>query len=92
VADALHHPLSDEDQANFLNATFVDDNGVASYRETIREALHQSIRAAYELYGFPADDRRLSCLAAEKWDPIVSFQMTYLGFVINSRVMTVTWP
>ena len=65
---------------------------MASYRSQIRIALHQSVRAAYLLFGFPCDDRRQSCLSAEKWDPFVSFIMLYLGFLINTRAMTVTWP
>jgi hypothetical protein len=56
------------------------------------QALHQSVRAAYLLFGFPFEDRRQSCLSAEKWDPFVSHSMLYLGFLINSRTMTVTWP
>ena len=91
-ADPLHPPLSPAQLLCFVNATFVDDNGVASYREQIRTALHQSVRAAYLLFGFPYEDRRQSCLSAEKWDPFVSFIMLYLGFLINSRDMTVTWP
>ena len=91
-ADALHPPLSTSERLCFANATFVDDNGVASYRSQIRTALHQSVRAAYLLFGFPCDDRRQSCLSADKWDPFVSFIMLYLGFLINTRDMTVTWP
>jgi hypothetical protein len=92
IADALNLPITLDDQGNFLNATFVDDNGVAAYRPDMRTALHQSVRAAYEIYGFPADDRRLSCLNDEKWDPVVNYLMLYLGFIIDSRAMTVTWP
>ena len=90
--DALHPPLSKEELMCFANATFVDDNGVASYREHMRLALHQSVRAAYLLFGFPSEDRRDSCLSADKWDRYVSHIMLYLGFLINSRTMTVTWP
>jgi hypothetical protein len=44
------------------------------------------------MFGFPWDNRRQSCLSADKWDPFVSFIVLYLGFYINSREMTVTWP
>jgi hypothetical protein len=90
--DALHPPLSPADLLCFANATFVDDNGIAAYRDRMRQALHQSVRAAYLLFGFPGDNRRQSCLSAEKWDPFVSHIMLCLGFFINSRTMTVTWP
>jgi hypothetical protein len=65
IADAPNPPITPEDQGNFLNATFVDDNGVAAYRPDMRTALHQSVRAAYEIYGFPANDLCLSCLNDE---------------------------
>jgi hypothetical protein len=91
-ADALHLPLSPEELLCFANATFVDDNGVALHREQMRTALHQSVRAACLLFGFPYKDRRQSCLSADEWDPFVSFIMLYLGFLINARDMTVTWP
>jgi hypothetical protein len=58
----------------------------------MRTALHQSVRAAYLLVGFPHENRRQSCLSADKWDPFVSYVMLHLGFLINSRAMTVTWP
>jgi hypothetical protein len=83
-ADPLHPPLSPEQLQCFSNAMFVDDNGVASYRETMRLALHQSIHAAYMLFGFPSEDRRSSCLSDEKWDRFVCHLMLYLGFLIDS--------
>jgi hypothetical protein len=58
----------------------------------MRTALHQSVRSAFMLFGYPEDDRRSSCLNDEKWDPHVSHIITCLGFIINSRDMTVTWP
>jgi hypothetical protein len=74
------------------DAAFVDDNGIAACRENMRHALHQSVRAAYLLFGYPFEDRRQSCLSAEKWDPFVSHIMLHLEFLINSRTMTVSWP
>lgn len=64
--DPKYAPLSAEELQNFVNCTFVDDNGIAAYRSKIREALHQSVIAAFELYGFPGIDRRDSCLSDEK--------------------------
>jgi hypothetical protein len=90
--DPLHPPLSPEELLCFANATFVDDNAVAGCRSQMRTALHQSIRSAFVLFGHPEDDRCSSCLNDEKWDPHVSHIIAHLGFVINSRNMTVTWP
>jgi hypothetical protein len=90
--DPLHPPMSESERLCFANATFLDDNGVVSYRSMTRTALHQSIRSAFMLFGYPSDDRRQSCLNDDKWDPFVSHIMAYLGFIINSPDMTVTWP
>jgi hypothetical protein len=57
-SDQLYEPLSVIERACFLNSMFVDDNGIAAYREDMPQALHQSVVAAYELYGFPDEDRR----------------------------------
>ena len=90
--DPLYVPLSANEQACFLNSMFVDDNGIAAYREDMPRALHQSVVAAYELYGFPEEDRRQSCLNADKWENFVSHIMRYLGFLIDTRRLSVTWP
>ena len=91
-ADPLHPPLSASDLLSCINATFVDDNGVAAYRPDIRRALHQSLRTAFLLFGADDADRRQSCISEDKWDPAVCHIMLYLGFLINSRDMTVSWP
>jgi hypothetical protein len=90
--DAKHPILTPSELLCFANAAFVDNDCVASFRDKIRATLHQSVRAACSLFGFPWDDRRQSCLSADKWDPFVSFIVPCLGFYINSREMTVTWP
>jgi hypothetical protein len=90
--DPLHPRLTPAELLCFANATFVDDNGVAAYRHDMRTALHQSVHSAYMLFGYPTEDRRQSCLSAEKLDPFVNHLMLYLGFLIDSRAMTVTWP
>jgi hypothetical protein len=90
--DPYYQPHSTNEEACFLNATFVDDNGIAAYRDRMPQALHQSVVAAYTVYGFPGEDRRQACINAEKWDKSVSHGMRYLGFMIDTRAMTVTWP
>lgn len=90
--DPLHPPLSPAERRCFLNATYVDDNGIAAYRDRIYEALQRTIYTAYELYGFPEADRRQSCLNSTKWAVTVSTSMRYLGYFIDTRLMLVTWP
>ncbi len=92
IADDLNLPLDAAEQENYHNATFVDDNGVCAVRDKIVPALHQSLVAAFILYGWPWQDRRSSCMAEYKWSNIVSYLVLFLGFYINSRTMTVTWP
>jgi hypothetical protein len=92
ISDIYNPPLSKEEAANFSNCTFVDDNGILAVHHNMRAALHQSLISAFLLFGFPGDDRCGVCLQAEKWDPEISHIMMYLGFIINSRSMTVSWP
>jgi hypothetical protein len=92
IADAKNPPLSMSDQENFNNDSFVDDNGVSAYRDRIVPALQQSLLSAFTLFGWPTNDRRGSCIAPDKWDPVVSYIVLFLGYKINSRTMMVTWP
>jgi hypothetical protein len=92
IADEQNPPLNAEEQQNYHNATFVDDNGVCAVRDRIVSALHQSLVAAFILFGWPWQDRRSSCMAEDKWANTASYVVLFLGFYINSRSMTVTWP
>jgi hypothetical protein len=92
IADARNLPLSSLEQQNFNNNSFVDDNGVSATQGNIIPALQQSLLAAFLLFGWPDDDRRGSCIAPDKWDPIVSYIFLFLGYRVNSRTLMVTWP
>ena len=92
VGDAHHGPLTLNETASFHNASFMDDNGICATRERIVEALHQSLVAAFILFGWPSDDRHSSCMAADKWEIYASHIVLFLGYFINSRTMMVTWP
>jgi hypothetical protein len=92
IADAKNLPLSESEQQNFNNDSFVDDNGVSATSDRIVPALQQSLLSAFVLFGWPANDRRGSCIAPDKWDPLVSYIVLFLGYKINSRTLMVTWP
>jgi hypothetical protein len=92
IADSFNPVLSPAEAANFSNSTFVDDNGVLARHADMRDALQQSLISAFLIFGFPGDNRRGACLQDEKWDHTISHIMVYLGFLINSRAMTVSWP
>jgi hypothetical protein len=91
IPDAHNRPLSSIKQENFNNDSFVDDNAVCAIHERIILALQQSLLSAFVLFGWPTNDRRGSCIAPDKWDPLVSFIVLFLGYRINSRTLMVTW-
>ncbi len=92
IADAIHQPYSPAEQATYINATFVDDNGICAIQDRIVSALHQSLVSAFILFGWPSQDRRSSCIAPDKWDPMATFIVLFLGYKIDSRRMMITWP
>jgi hypothetical protein len=92
IPDGKNLPLSLIEQENFNNDSFVDDNGVCAIQDRIIPALQQSLLSAFVLFGWPNQDRRGSCIAPDKWDPLVSFIVLFLGYLINSRTLMVTWP
>ena len=92
IEDTAHAPLSAAELENFVTVMFVDDNDVAAYRDNMQVAIHQAVQSAFDLYDFPEEDRCRCCLNADKWDPVISHVMMYIGFLIDSRAMTVSWP
>ncbi len=78
--------------ASHSNSIFVDDNGVLALRLNIGGTLHNSAIAAFLLFGWPHEDWRSSCFAPHKWERDASSAMLYLGFLICSRTLRVTWP
>ena len=91
-ADKKHQGVTPELALRYHNSTFVDDNGLAELREKVLGAIDNSIRAAYDIFGHPDDDRRAPCLSEEKWQELCSFAMAYLGFSICTRQMVMMWP
>ncbi len=92
IADILNPVLTPLEAASHSNCCFVDDNGVAGLRSNIKQSLHKSVVSAFLLFGWPVNDRRSSCLAPDKWEKNIVYDMLYLGFRICSRTMRVTWP
>jgi len=72
--------------------SFVDDTGAADVREKIMQAIENSILSAYVMFGFPAEDPRRPAINATKFDKQVTHILKFLGFIINTRDMTVEWP
>eukprot|EP00980_Cylindrotheca_fusiformis_P016484 scaffold4912_cov113-Cylindrotheca_fusiformis.AAC.1 len=81
-----------EELTAMFNASFVDDNGVVAYAPTMRSAIDQSVRSAFLVFGESGVDRRGDCFQEDKWEEVVTEEFLFLGFLINTRNMTITWP
>jgi hypothetical protein len=93
VPDAFHQGIPEAQTGHYYhNSTFVDDNGIAAYRNHIYGAIDNSTRAAYDIFGHPNEDRRAPCLSEEKLLQLASCSMQYLGFLIDTRGMSMAWP
>jgi len=81
--------------ASALYPVFVDDTGNVNTRKKISDTVTASVLAAYLLFGFPGGDtwgHRPPCINAQKWPTHLRHQVTFLGFEIDTRAMTLTWP
>jgi hypothetical protein len=92
VADSQHSGVPEEYKERFHNATFVDDTGKVATRERIIAAIDSSVKAAFVTFGAPDSDRRGSCFALDKWETLATHVMLFLGFLVNTRTMTLAWP
>jgi hypothetical protein len=75
--DDINPVFTPAELANFCNATFVDNNSVLALARDMSLAVHQSINAAFLIFGWPEHDRRSSCLAQDKWDLSLSTACLY---------------
>eukprot|EP00980_Cylindrotheca_fusiformis_P008874 scaffold1899_cov112-Cylindrotheca_fusiformis.AAC.1 len=92
-ADDLYTADLSLDELNApFNSSFVDDNGVVAFQDNMLTALDQSVRSAFLVFGAAGSDRRGDCFQQEKWEDLISEEFLYLGFLINTRRMTITWP
>ena len=79
-------------QLPYRHISFVDDTVKAAWPDEIRNAIKNSVLSAYVMFGFPAENRRPSPLNQAEWEETATASFKYLGFMINTRAMTVTWP
>ena len=74
-------------------APFVDDTGGAAIRANIHALVHNSILAAYITFGVPEEDPgRPEPINPVKFVRQLSHQLKFLGFFIDTRTMSITWP
>jgi hypothetical protein len=73
--------------------SFVDDTGNAGIPEKIIPIVNGNIVAAYVIFGFPNETPyRQEVVNSKKWIDTLLPTLLYLGFCIDSRPLTVTWP
>ena len=74
-------------------APFVDDTGGAAIRSEIHRLVNSSILAAYVTFGFPDEDpHRPDPINPIKFVRDISHSLKFLGYIINTRTMTISWP
>ena len=71
---------------------FVDDTGNCQLVDHIKDVIRDSVLAAYLIFGFPKEDPIRPPINATKWVKKISHRLKFLGFVINTRSLTVEWP
>jgi hypothetical protein len=93
VTEIFHQGILDSQQGHYYhNSTFVDDNGIADVHSRIVGTINNIAHAAYAIFGHPNNDHQAPCLSEEKMVELASFLMQYLGFVIQTQKMIMTWP
>jgi hypothetical protein len=93
VADAINSGRQSIPRFPGHHSMFVDDNICVAIRRLIADAVAGAIGSAYDCFGDPKTNaRRGSVLAAEKFDPVASFRVTFVGYVIDTRTMRIYWP
>jgi hypothetical protein len=92
IRDAMHDGTPPEFRDRRNHIMFVDDNFNIEIDDDMRAALRGAEKSAYEWWGDPENDRRGSCLQAEKFPDIATFWAIHLGYLFNTRKMRVEWP
>lgn len=69
----------------------MDDNGIVDVGTRIVGTIDNSAHEAYAIFGHRNDHCQAPCLSEEKMVELASFLMQYLGFVIQTWKMIMTW-
>jgi hypothetical protein len=72
---------------------YVDDVAIGHILRFFMESSAASVYAAYVIFGHPEEDPcRPPSINPHKWKEVVTHVLLFLGYEINSRTMTVSWP
>lgn len=72
---------------------FVDDNICVAIREFTPRAVAGAVGSAYDCFGDLSENaRRGSVLSDKKFDPTASHRVVFVGCIVDTRKMRVSWP
>lgn len=71
---------------------FVDDTGNVGLVGDMRLVVNRSVLAAYIIFGFPAESNSPEVIHPDKFPRSITHSLTFLGFLLDSRTMTIEWP
>ena len=74
------------------HSTFVDDNLMAELAPRIQLAIQRSTAACYLLFGHPRKGILTPSLSEDKFVPAAAWHMEQLGFDVDTRAMTISYP
>jgi hypothetical protein len=92
VRDSLNPGIPPDRERRRHLSMFVDDDITAAIRRLMRDALIAAVESAFQVFGYPGEDRRGSCFAADKFEMVASHRVKFVGYIIDSRLMRVFWP
>lgn len=75
-----------------LSAPFVDDTNNVHVRPNIAACVNASVLAAYVIFAFPGESRLNPPINVKKWNKVALWMVIFLGFLIDTRNMRMTWP
>ncbi len=84
---------SEEDAEKSAFSSFVDDSGIAGILQTMQDRINRSILSSHVSMGPPGEDRiRPEPINPLKFHPWVTYMMDFLGYTLNTRTLSMTWP
>lgn len=95
VPDSQHQGILNPDapEPQRRMPVFVDDTGVAHIRRYFRTVANSSVAACYATFGAPEDDPlRPPAINPSKWQDYCNWILDFLGYTVDTRRMTVSWP
>ncbi len=85
--------VSPEDALKAVFAPFVDDTPAAGTAQVIATRINESVLGSFFMFSFPDEDPcRSDPINPLKFQFLVSWALKFLGYILNTRDLTITWP